>query len=212
MIITFYLVNLKNIHAFSQVMTPVSPDSSTQHGSEEPVMLSKNFSSAANALSAAGTCIPSVVASSNELARMTCQQMCNKINSQGRVSKVILYLMLKSMIFIFINMKTCSCCAGASLKKRDSDCHRESDKVKRKAVVVGNVLDSNPCLEAEVYLSVILRSTFKLYTSISLRTVAVNIIELCHLDINLQIIYSHISFLCCSLQLILVNCWKINGP
>ncbi|XP_074324436.1 protein MICRORCHIDIA 6-like isoform X2 [Apium graveolens] len=106
-----------------KVITPVSPDSSTQHGSKQPVMFSKKFSSAANALNAVGTCIPPVVTSSNELARMTCQQMCNKINSQGE-----------------------------SLKKRDSD-FQESDKVKRKAVVMGNVLDSNPRLEAEVYLS-----------------------------------------------------------
>ncbi|KAK1363148.1 hypothetical protein POM88_038709 [Heracleum sosnowskyi] len=40
------------------------------------------------------------------------------------------------------------CDFGASLK-RDSDCKRESENVKRKAVVVANVLDSNPCLEGE---------------------------------------------------------------
>ncbi|KAK1363128.1 Protein MICRORCHIDIA like [Heracleum sosnowskyi] len=103
-----------------KVMTHVSPDLGTQHGSKQPVMLSKNFTSAANALNAAGSCIPPVIASSNQLARTPCQQTFNQINSQGE-----------------------------GLKKRDSDRQRESKKVKRKAVVVANVLDSNPCLEAE---------------------------------------------------------------
>lgn len=83
-----YLVNLRNIHAYSQVITHVSPDSSTQHGAKQPVILSKNLSSAANALNAAGSCIPPVIASSNELARTPCQQMF-QINSQGRGFNVI---------------------------------------------------------------------------------------------------------------------------
>lgn len=66
---------------------------SSMHGAIQPVMLSKNFASSGKALTAAGTCVPPVVASSNELGRIPGPQLCNKITSQeGRVLNVILKL------------------------------------------------------------------------------------------------------------------------
>lgn len=73
---------------FLQEITQVLSNSSTQHGAKQPVMLRKNFSSAGAALNVAGTCMPPVVASSNELARIPGQQICNQINSEGRILNV----------------------------------------------------------------------------------------------------------------------------
>lgn len=73
------------------IKSHVTSDTSTQHGAIQPVVLSKNFVSADKALTAAGTCIPLVVASSNKLARTPGQQICNQINSQeGKVLDVVL--------------------------------------------------------------------------------------------------------------------------
>lgn len=70
----------------------ITSDSSKQHGAKQPVMLTKSFASGGKVI-AAGTCIPPVVASSNELGRIPGRQLCNEINSQeGRVLNVNLKL------------------------------------------------------------------------------------------------------------------------
>lgn len=66
----------------------ITSDSSTQHGAKQPVILSKSFASAGKVL-AAGTCMPPVVASTNELGRIPGHHLRNKINSQeGRILNV----------------------------------------------------------------------------------------------------------------------------
>lgn len=143
----------------SQVITHVLSDSSTQHGEIQPVMLSKSFSSTGTAPNAAGTCTPPVVASSNQLARTSGQRKCNQIDSQeGRVLNVICIIHRYWNIWILFSWteKHVHHCAGARMKKRDSDC--QTERLKRKAVTRVNVHDSGPCLEVEVCLSVIRNS------------------------------------------------------
>lgn len=66
-------------------------DFSTERGAKQPVMSSKIFASAGKALTAAGTSMPPVVASINELG-IPVHQLCNEINSQGRVLNIVLKL------------------------------------------------------------------------------------------------------------------------
>lgn len=60
----------------------ISSGSSAEQGTAQPVMLSKSFSTAGNALQSAECFIPPVAALSKKVARQQCELISNQVNSQ----------------------------------------------------------------------------------------------------------------------------------
>lgn len=60
----------------------ISSCSSKEQGANQPVMLSKNFSAAGNALPAAGSFIPPAAALSKRVTRKQYELIGNQVNSQ----------------------------------------------------------------------------------------------------------------------------------
>ncbi|WOG95325.1 hypothetical protein DCAR_0414640 [Daucus carota subsp. sativus] len=98
----------------------VSSNSSIEQGAKQPVMLSKTFSTAGNALLAAGSYNLPVASLPNKVARKQCELIGNQVNSEE-----------------------------GHLKRRHYDGQKEPEKVKRKALTRVDSINSIPCVELE---------------------------------------------------------------
>lgn len=68
----------------------VSSNSSIEQGAKQPVMLSKNFSTAGNALLAAGSYNLPVASLPNKVARKQCELIGNQVNSQEGMILIVI--------------------------------------------------------------------------------------------------------------------------
>lgn len=132
------------------VSSYISSGSGTEQGTRQPVMLSKIFSTAGNALPSAGNFIPPVA----KVARKQCELIGNQVNSQeGRDLNAV--IRCRCIYDLTLHHFKCVHSFAGKLKRRNCDGLKEPENVKRKALTKVKAIDSVPCLELEVCLSLI---------------------------------------------------------